>query len=92
MKLIKNHVFHARMKHIKLNQQYIRERIEVGKIYMAYIALKEQERYIMIKPLRRTYFEFLKRMIRMHNIQKLYYVSLKEMLSILTIFLRLLYN
>jgi hypothetical protein len=72
MKLIKNHVFHARMKHIKLHQQYICEKIEVGKIDITYIALKKQERYIMIKPLRRTYFEFLKRMIRMHNIQKLY--------------------
>jgi hypothetical protein len=72
MKLIKNHVVHARMKHIKLHQQYIHERIEVGKINMVYIALKEQERYIMIKPLKRTYFEFVKKMIRMHNIQKLY--------------------
>ncbi len=51
IKLVKNPIFHARMKHIELHHHYICERIEARQIDVTYISTNEQEANIMTKPL-----------------------------------------
>ncbi len=70
IKLVKNPIFHARMKHIKLPHHYICERIEAREIDVTYISTNEQEANIMTKPLGKEKFEVFKQKIGLHSVQE----------------------
>jgi hypothetical protein len=70
IKLFKNPIFHARMKHIELHHHYIFERIEAGEIDVTYISTNEQEANIMTMPLGKAKFEVFRYKIGLHSVQE----------------------
>jgi len=51
MKIVKNLVFHAHMKHIKVYYHYIREKLENEKVELVHIPSQNHLADVMIKPL-----------------------------------------
>jgi len=70
IKLVKNPILHAKMKHIELHHHYVHERIVVGEIDVTYISTNEQEANIMTKPLGKAKFEIFIQKIELHGIQE----------------------
>ena len=56
----KNHVMHAKTKHIAIKYHYVRERVEDKQVKMEYIHSKEQISDIFTKPLPKDDFEYLR--------------------------------
>jgi hypothetical protein len=54
--LVKNLVFHGRVKHIKVRHHFLRDHIEKGDIEIKYIDTKRQLADIFTKPLDVTHF------------------------------------
>ena len=55
--LAENPIFHARIKHIEVHYQYIREKVFKGKIEMVPTKTDEQFAYIFTKDLNKVKFE-----------------------------------
>ena len=53
----KNHVFHARIKHIEVHYHYIREKVLQGEIIMVPTKTEEQTADILTKSLNKAKFE-----------------------------------
>ncbi|PKU72223.1 Retrovirus-related Pol polyprotein from transposon TNT 1-94 [Dendrobium catenatum] len=51
MALAKNHIFHARTKHIEIDYHFIREHISYDNIHLTHIPSKEQIADILTKSL-----------------------------------------
>lgn len=60
MKIVRNHVFHAHMKHIEIHYHYIREKLENEKVELVHIPSQNHLVDVMIKPLERLKFEKFK--------------------------------
>lgn len=56
----KNHVLHARTKHIELMYHFLRERFQEKEVNMEYVKSKDQLADIFTKPLPKATFEFLR--------------------------------
>lgn len=63
IKLIQNPQFHKRTKHIDVRYQFIREQYELGNININYIPTNLQESDILTKPLSKTTFQNLRKLI-----------------------------
>ena len=57
IRLVENHVFHARTKHIEVHYHYIREKVLEGKIIMVPTKREEQTSDILTKSLNKTKFK-----------------------------------
>jgi hypothetical protein len=60
MKIVRNLVFHAHMKHIKVHYYYIREKLENEKVELVHIPSQNHLANVMIKALGRLKFEKFK--------------------------------
>ncbi len=58
MKLVKNLVLHARIKHIEISHHYIREKVQDGIVEINYIPMHEQITNLLTKFLGRIHFNF----------------------------------
>ena len=56
----KNHVMHAKKKHIAIKYHYMRELVEDKEVKMQYVNSKEQIDDIYTKPLPKDYYEYLR--------------------------------
>ncbi len=56
IKLVKNHVYHARTKHIEIEYHYIKEHVVIGNVEVAYIPIVKQEANMLTKPMGRLKF------------------------------------
>ena len=56
----KNHVMHAKTKHIAIKYHYVRELVEEQQVKMEYVNSKEQIANIFTKPLPKYVFEYLR--------------------------------
>lgn len=56
----KNHVLHARTKHIELKYHFLREKVQSKDVILEHVSTKEQLAYIFTKPLPKTTFEYLR--------------------------------
>lgn len=57
IKLVKNPIFHARSKHIKISHHFVRERVLSGEISLEYVSTNDPPADILTKPLGRVKFE-----------------------------------
>ena len=55
--LVKNPVFHKRVKHIDIRFHYVRERYAAKEFSLEYVASNEQQAEILTKPLPRQQFQ-----------------------------------
>ena len=58
IKISKNHVMHAKIKHIVIKYHYVRELVEDKEVKMEYVNSKEQIADIFTKPLHKDEFEY----------------------------------
>ena len=56
----KNHVMHAKTKHIAIKYHYVRELVEDKEVKMEYVNSKEKIANIFTKPLPKDAFEYLR--------------------------------
>ncbi|KAL4084932.1 hypothetical protein QTP88_027798 [Uroleucon formosanum] len=68
IKLVNNPEFHRRTKHIDVRYHYIREKFNEGLFALEYIPSKEQIADIMTKPTPRTWFNELRKILGVINI------------------------
>lgn len=68
IKIAKNPVHHDRTKHIEINHNFMKEKIEKGKIKLLYIPTSTQVADILIKALPRNTFEILNSKLSLYNI------------------------
>nr|GFA49511.1 uncharacterized mitochondrial protein AtMg00810-like [Tanacetum cinerariifolium] len=68
IELIKNPVFHGRIKHIDLRYHFIKECVERGDVVIKHVCSKEQKADILTKPLPRTQFIEMRKMMGVKNI------------------------
>lgn len=54
--VLKNPVFHSRMKHLALDYFFVRERVMDGSLGVCHISSKDQVAYVLTKPLGRDLF------------------------------------
>ena len=52
IQLAKNHVFHARIKHIEVHYHFVHERVLSGEVELVYVSTDHQTTDIFTKPLR----------------------------------------
>ncbi len=71
IKLVKNLVYHARTKHIEIEHHYIRERVAIGDMEVAYIPIAKQEADMLTKPMGRLKFVESRRQLRIMNLDEL---------------------
>jgi hypothetical protein len=50
MKIVRNPMFHAHMKHIEIHYHYIREKLENEKVELVHISSQNHLADVMIKP------------------------------------------
>jgi hypothetical protein len=60
VKVIENHVFHDRSKHIKIKYHYIRDMVQRGAVELQYISTDEQITDNLTKPLSRVKYEYFR--------------------------------
>jgi hypothetical protein len=68
IKLVKNHVYHARTKHIEIEHHYIREHVVVGDVEVAYIPTSKQEVDMLTKPMGSLKFAESRRQLGIMNL------------------------
>jgi hypothetical protein len=56
-KMIEDHVFHDKLKHIEIRYHFIRDMVQRGALKLQYISMDEQVVDVMTKPLSRVKFE-----------------------------------
>ncbi len=71
MKLVKNHVYHVRKKHIVIEHHYIREHVVVGDVEVAYIPTMKQEADMLTKPMGTLKFAKSRRQSGITNLDEL---------------------
>jgi hypothetical protein len=57
IKMIENHVFHDRSKHIEIQYHYIHDMVQRGALNLQYVSMDEQVVDVLTKPLSRVKFE-----------------------------------
>jgi hypothetical protein len=57
IKMIENHVFHDRSKHIEIRYHYICDMVQRGALKLQYVSTDEQVADVLTKPLSRVKFE-----------------------------------
>ena len=58
--ILKNHVMHAKTKHIAIKYNYVRELVEDKEVKMEYVTSKEKIVNSFTKPLPKDVFEYLR--------------------------------
>ena len=53
-----NHVFHDKLKHIKIKYHFIRDMVHREVVKLQYVATDEHIAYVLTKPLARVKFEY----------------------------------
>jgi hypothetical protein len=71
IKLVKNHVYHARTKHIEIEYHYIKESVVIGDVEVAYIPITKQEADMLTKPMGRLKFAESRKQLRTMNLDEL---------------------
>ncbi len=71
VKLTKNLVFHARMKHIEIQYHFIREKVLSGEIKSTHVSINEQLANIFTKPLGRIKFESMRSRLWIQSLEEL---------------------
>jgi len=69
MKIARNPVYHARIKHIDVHYHYIRERLCEGEIELCHVASKDQLADILTKPLGKKKFCKFRTAIRVYSLE-----------------------
>ena len=65
--IAKNTIFHERKKHIEINYQFVREKLELGDLAVSYLASKQQPANIFTKILGKKQFLHLQGKMGMIN-------------------------
>ena len=60
MKLSENLVFHDKSKHIEIKYHYIRDLVQRGAVKLQYVATEEQIADVLMNPLARVKFKYLR--------------------------------
>ena len=68
MNIASNPVFHERTKHIEIDYHFVREKIQLGLIFIGYVKTGEQLRDIFTKPLSGDRVNYLYNKLGMINI------------------------
>jgi hypothetical protein len=68
---VKNHVYHAKTKHIEIEQHYIKEHVVIGDVEVAYIPIVKQEADMLTKPMGRLKLAKSRRQLRITNLDEL---------------------
>jgi hypothetical protein len=68
IKLIRNPEFHSRTKHIDVKYCFIREKVQEGKIDVAYISTEHQIADVFTKPLAKERFQVLRKQLGMIDV------------------------
>ncbi len=76
IKLVKNPVYHARTKNIEIEHHYIRERVAVENMEVAYIPIAMQEVDMVTKPMGRLKFAESRRQLGLTNLDELIYYQI----------------
>ncbi len=71
IKLVKNHVYHARTKHIEIEHHYIRECVAARDVEVAYIAPTKQAVDMLTKLMGRLKFAESRRQLGITNLDEL---------------------
>jgi len=71
IKLVKNLVYHARTKNIEIEHHYIRERVAIENMEVAYIPIAMQELDMVTKPMGRLKFVESRKQLRITNLDEL---------------------
>ena len=58
MKLLKNSVFHDKLKHIEIKYHYIKDMMQRGAVKLQYVVMDKQIVDVLNKPLARVKFEY----------------------------------
>ena len=75
IRLVKNHEYHKRTKHIDIQYHFIREKFEQGEIDISYIPTTQQLADIMTKALSRDKFEMFRTSLPMASLQDIQSLS-----------------
>jgi hypothetical protein len=71
IKLVKNHVYDARTKHIEIEQHYIKEHVVIRDVEVAYIPIAKQEVHMLTKPMGRLKLAKSRRQLKIANLDEL---------------------
>ena len=69
MKLLENMVFHDKSKHIKINYRYIMDMVQRGSVKLQYVATDVQIVDVLMKPIVRVKFEYLRERLGVIHIE-----------------------
>ena len=61
LKLLKNPVFHDKLKHIEIKYHYIKDMVQRGVVKLQYVSMDKHIYYVLTKPLARVKFEYFKK-------------------------------
>jgi hypothetical protein len=79
VKLSKNPMFHEKSKHIEIKYYLIRDKVQRGEVVLQYISTDEHTTYILMKPLSKINFAYLRDKLGIMEISPL--VEREEMTS-----------
>ena len=60
LKLSENPVFHDKLKHMEIKYHYMRDMVQRGVVKLQYVATEEHIADVLMKPLARVKFEYLR--------------------------------